>query len=737
MTILPEKLFTRLNEVCCRQKTVWRGRIKATKRQKSFLMNKYLLLLAVLMLSQFTRISAQKLTPSPDSLFSSPDTVCVNQPVTLQSNIFNQSSYYWGFCSGYLNNPPTGLNLGKTYGLKIPGNIDIVEDSGLFYGFVVNAATREFLRYNFGSSLNNVPTINNFGNLNGGLPINPTSMFILRDTLNNHWFIFVSGGFTQATSTFGRIDFGPHLSNTPNIANFGNYNRVLNYPKGIFVAQDSNHNWWGYMVNYGNSHLLRMDFSFNVSNTPYIYDLGNYADPTTTAPVLNLPTDLAAIRDHGKWYLFVTNKGNNTLARFDLGTKLDTASGDIIGNNLGTFAYRIDSPSSIALNRDCGSLYAYITDSTTSQLIAVSMASATGPYSAIDYGVLGGMNYPSGISSILRDKDNLFAFITNSKDSSLTRVNLAPCNDATIPSFTEVNPPAYSYNAPGIYNIYYVVNQGMHTMQVDCKPIVVLPKPPIFMNTDTTLCQGDTIRLYAISTMADSIRWTTTYSIDTSYLRQDSVRVFPQYSTTYPVKIYYPFGCIIDTAVRVRVSSVHADAGPDRWIKDGAMTTLGGPYTTIAPGDPYLTTNYSYHWWPYHFLSDSTVPNPVATPPYDYTYYLQVTEMNDTFKCSALDTVVVHVDCGDFHLPNAFAPNSGYAPTAFFGILNQEISKLNYFSIYNRWGQEVFTSTDVTQKWDGTFNGSPCPPDVYVWVADGFCTNGKRITKSGNVTLMR
>jgi gliding motility-associated-like protein len=257
------------------------------------------------------------------------------------------------------------------------------------------------------------------------------------------------------------------------------------------------------------------------------------------------------------------------------------------------------------------------------------------------------------------------------------------------------------------------------------------------MNMDTTLCQGDTIRLYAISTLADSIRWTGTYNIDTTFLYRDSVRVFPQYSTTYPVTLYYPFGCIVDTAIRVHVSTVKADAGPDRWIMDGAQTTLGGPFTTIAPGDPYTTIGYSYHWFPFQFLSDSTMPNPVATPPYDYTYYLQVTELNDTFKCSSLDTVVVHVNCGDFHLPNAFSPNSSSFDVAFFGILNQGIQKLNYFSIYDRWGELVFTTTNISQRWDGTNNGKLCEEGVYVWIADGFCQNGKRITKSGNVTLLR
>ena len=130
-----------------------------------------------------------------------------------------------------------------------------------------------------------------------------------------------------------------------------------------------------------------------------------------------------------------------------------------------------------------------------------------------------------------------------------------------------------------------------------------------------------------------------------------------------------------------------ADAGPDRWIHDGAFTTLGGP-NTILPGNN--TGNYLYHWEPFIFLSDSTVPNPFAFPPYDYTYYLTVTELNSGFMCKSVDTVVVYIDCGDFYLPNAFSPNSTSTVVNRFRVLNKEIVKLNYFRIYDRWGVLVF-----------------------------------------------
>jgi gliding motility-associated-like protein len=704
-------------------------------------MKKHLLLLLLLVLSQVGNLRAQK-------LFTAPDTVCINQPVTLtpDTSAYRSMSYYWGFCSGYLMNAPTGDNLGRSFGFQIPAGVDIAFDSGKYYGFVVNSSTNQFLRLNFGNSLSNIPSVTNMGSIASGLPKNPTSIFILKDTISHNWYIYVTGGFTQATSTIGRIDFGLHLSNPhPNVANFGNYNNLLNYPKGIFVAQDADNNWYGYVVNHNTSNLIRLDFSFNESNTPRLFDYGNFSGSTT----LSSPTDLAAIKDGGMWYLFITNEGiSSSIARIDLGASLAPSpaiiSGVTINDGTGTpgsstFQYRIDQPSSITITRDCGNLYAYITDSTTSQLVGIQMATVTGSYNAVDYNNIGFMNFPSSISSVLRDHDNLYAFITNPGDSSLTRVNISQCHNTTIPSYTELVPPVYSYNAPGVYNIYFVINDGQPNMQTYCRPITVLANPPIYMNSDTTICRGDTAKLYAVSTLADSIRWQAVYNIDTSYLYRDSVRVFPNYTSTYPVTLYYPFGCIVDTSIKVFVDRIKADAGPDRWIHDGASTIIGGPFTTSF--DSAYGHDYTYNWQPFQFLSDSAVTNPTATPPYDYTYILTVSDYfirnRDTMNCVSRDTVVVHVDCADLYLPNAFAPNGSNPRTNRFGLINNEIVQLSTFKVFDRWGAEMFTTTDPSKGWDGTFNNKPAEVGVYVWVADGFCISGKRFSRSGNVTLLR
>jgi gliding motility-associated-like protein len=284
----------------------------------------------------------------------------------------------------------------------------------------------------------------------------------------------------------------------------------------------------------------------------------------------------------------------------------------------------------------------------------------------------------------------------------------------------------YSYSQPGTYNVYLAINEGLPTMQVQCKQIVVLPIPPLDMSQDTIICQGDTLTLSIRSQTGLSFTWRPEYNLGPKADSFD-VRVWPDFATDYRVTVPYANGCIVDTGVYVDVSKNKADAGPDRLLGDGAKTILGGPMTTESG-------EHTYTWLPGQFISDISIPNPVVNPPYDYTYYLEV---RNSFGCYDIDTVVVRVTCNDLNLPNAFSPESSNPASNRFGVLNRQVVKLNYLKVFDRWGKLVFETTDVTRQWDGKVNGEPAPFGVYVWEADGFCLENKRFKRSGNVTLIR
>ncbi|HTM64685.1 MAG TPA: gliding motility-associated C-terminal domain-containing protein [Flavipsychrobacter sp.] len=668
-------------------------------------MRKCLVFVALLLVSQLNDIKAQ-------SLFNTPDTICIRQPVTLTSNV-TASTYYWGFCSGYLLNAPTSTNYGADTNLTSPSAMEIARDGANYFGFVADYNTSKLVRLSFGSSLSNTPVESVIGTLNNTMPVNPTKLFLTKDATGN-WFMFVTGGVDSASSSIARVDFGSSLSNTPNSVNFGNLGGALSGPRGIFVQQEGS-SYYGYVVNNFNNKLVRLAFGSNISFTPVATDLGNTFG-------FSGATDMIPVFDNNSWYAFATNNSNKSLTRLDFGTSITNTP---TGNSIALGGNPLNSPSSLSFVRDCGIAHLFITNSASSDLVRVDMTSITGPYGATLYPGVGDLNVPMSITHIVRERDNVYMYVANSNDTSISRIEFAQCSNSSLTSSSATNPPTYSYDAAGIYNVYLAVNEGLPTMQIECRQIVVLPIPPLNMSQDTIVCQGDTIRLSVRSLDALSFNWTPDYNIT----KRDSfdVLVWPEYGTDYRVLMPFANGCVVDTDVYVDVSKNHADAGHDRVIGDGAQTVLGGPMTSEG-------SNYTYTWLPTQFISDISITNPVVNPPYDYTYYLEV---RNTFGCYDIDTVVVRVTCNDINLPNAFVPGSQNPESNHFGLLNRQIVKLNYFRVFDRWGQLVFETNDVTKRWDGTLNGKPAPMGVYVWEADGFCLEGRRFKRSGNVTLIR
>jgi gliding motility-associated-like protein len=669
-------------------------------------MRKCILLAALLLVSQLNYIQAQ-------GLFDLPDTVCKRQPVTITSNVSNASSFYWGFCSGYVDNPPIGSNLGSAFSFVTPGAVEIAKDGGNYYGFVANIGTNELLRLNYGSSLSNLPTVSNFGTLNTTVPDATTKLFLTKDAAGN-WFMFACGGSTQGTSTIARFDFGASLANTPNSVNFGNLNNVLNGPRGIFVIAEGA-NWYGYVVNSLDNALIRLSFGTNISNTPLAASLG-------TGFGLSGASDMVAVQNNGNWFSFVTNQASNTLSRLDFGPSLNSLPG---ATNIGSLAGKVQGPTALTYVTDCGSSHVFLTNATTNELLRVDMPDITGPYSGVVFPGLGGFSGPTGISHVIRDRDNLYSYVVNGFDNSLSQIVFPQCTNSSVISSERPVPLPYSYDTPGTYNVYLAIDEGLPTAQVECKQIEVLDIPQITLNNDTLICQGDTIGLFVQAFGALSITWKPYYNIsDTVGM---AIKVWPEFSTDYHVVLPYSNGCIVDTPVKVTVSKNKADAGPDRTISDGAKTLLGGPFTSQGP-------QYTYTWLPSQFLTSTIITNPVASPPFDFTYYLEV---RNTQGCYDIDTVVIRVECDDLNLPNAFVPESRNTASNKFGVLNKQIIKLNYLRVYDRWGKAVFTTTDVAEGWDGKVDGEPAPYGVYVWEADGFCIEGKRFKRSGNVTLIR
>lgn len=145
-------------------------------------------------------------------------------------------------------------------------------------------------------------------------------------------------------------------------------------------------------------------------------------------------------------------------------------------------------------------------------------------------------------------------------------------------------------------------------------------------------------------------------------------------------------------------------------------------------------------WEPGASLSCDTCYNPVANNFSTTTYTVTVTS---DFGCKATDDVTIFLFCDEsqIFIPNTFTPNNDGQNDVFYP-RGSGVSKINAFRIYNRWGELLFERTnikinDISNAWDGTFNGGTSRPDVYVYLVDAICDTGEPIFIKGDVTIIK
>jgi len=90
----------------------------------------------------------------------------------------------------------------------------------------------------------------------------------------------------------------------------------------------------------------------------------------------------------------------------------------------------------------------------------------------------------------------------------------------------------------------------------------------------------------------------------------------------------------------------------------------------------------------------------------------------------------------NIYVPKVFTPNNDGTNDVLKPIL-VGISAFHYFSVYNRWGNLIYTTQDPNQGWDGTFKGVAQPVETYLWIAEGIDVTGKKIVQKGMTSLVR
>ena len=340
--------------------------------------------------------------------------------------------------------------------------------------------------------------------------------------------------------------------------------------------------------------------------------------------------------------------------------------------------------------------------------------------------VLKAINVKAGPDTIVCVSDSVRLFAI----SHGTNYNWTSSNKAEIISAVS-NP----WITPKINPTYYYVmaTLGRLCKALDAVLIQAFPYPLTYAGIDEAICYGKEVQLRGFAT-GSIFHWSPTNSLT----QPDGLNpiAHPETTTTYVLTTQdtVKLGCarpISDTIVVRVVPKLKISVGNDTAVVANQplqMNVTGNMDTLFT----------SYFWYPTKGLNNNSFKNPISTlssTTDSITYMVKVTTPEGCYAYDTVKVVVFKTD-PELFVPDAFTPNGD-------GLNDVErpiavgVMYLDFFSVYNRWGQLIFTTNQIGRGWDGNFNGVAQPAGTYVYITQGRNYKGKTISKKGTFVLIR
>ena len=241
--------------------------------------------------------------------------------------------------------------------------------------------------------------------------------------------------------------------------------------------------------------------------------------------------------------------------------------------------------------------------------------------------------------------------------------------------------------------------------------VTVIPMPTASIGGDTVICAAQLVSLSASGVGA--FLWNTGET--TSVITPSPIN-----NTMFYVTASNVCGAAIDSMfVIVNPLPVGSASNDTIILIDNSISLYA------FGGDNYL-------WQPAN-LSCNTCSVVNVSPNATTVYTVTISSIDG---CSISKEIKVTVE-SDFEvfIPDVFSPNGDGQNDILFvrGIGIVEMS----FKVYDRLGEKIFDTNDMTKGWDGTYKGNLLNNAVFVYELSATLVNGNKISKHGDVTLIR
>lgn len=249
-----------------------------------------------------------------------------------------------------------------------------------------------------------------------------------------------------------------------------------------------------------------------------------------------------------------------------------------------------------------------------------------------------------------------------------------------------------------------------------------VPYPTSRAGDDITICYDDTASLNA-SIIGNRFEWSPINTLSNPAILNPLA--WPRRTTDYVLSVWDSQGCTKPKRDTIRVTvreQLFAFAGNDTSV------VIGQPLQLNGRGADF------YEWQPPNYLNRNDVKDPIANLNNSFSYQLKVYTAEGCFDLDTINIKVFRTNPQIF-VPNAFRPdgsrNNRLRP------IPVGITQLEYFRVFNRWGQLVFQTTQHGMGWDGKLGGKPQDSGMYVWEVRGKDFTGKTVVQKGIAMLIR
>jgi gliding motility-associated-like protein len=156
-----------------------------------------------------------------------------------------------------------------------------------------------------------------------------------------------------------------------------------------------------------------------------------------------------------------------------------------------------------------------------------------------------------------------------------------------------------------------------------------------------------------------------------------------------------------------------------------------GKDTSICAGEKLVLN-------PGNFISYKWQDNSTASTFIVTTTGVYSVTVTDEFGCTGSASIKVTVDCSEIFFPSAFTPNADNRNDGFGPLPVTALASLREYrlTVYGRWGEVIFTSSDPFLQWDGRYKGKDLPTQVFAWTASYIQKNLAPVFQKGTISII-